>query len=198
MNRLFALPMMLLVPTLTTGCDTEGKDASGNAAVTRADVEAIEEGSGQGVIHTGIWTLQTEVTATNCDLVNVGGVLPLPEEGDEDEESIELVHKQGDLDRPSADLGEGVVGDSFVFEGQFNADKTFKYGQVFEIEIGGQLLRRTEIVEGRLETDDGGKMTATANRRYEADSLVDIDCSADVRITGTRSLTGNEGDEGEE
>lgn len=196
MSRLFSLPAALLLtaPILATGCDTEGKDASGNAAVTRADVDALEpDGDGQGVVFSGIWTMKTEVTKTNCDLVNLVDALPLPSEGDEDEEQIELVHKQGDLSRPSSDLGESVVGDSFVFHGQFNANRSFTYGQIFEIEIAGQTLRRTEIVEGTLSTDDGGTMTATANRRYEAGSLVD--CSADVKITATRSLTGGGGEE---
>lgn len=181
---------------LLAGCDTSGKDASGNPAVTRADVEALEaDGSGQGVIHTGIWNLETKVTKTSCDLFNVGDVLPLPSEGEEDEESLELVHNGGDLNRPSSDLGESVIGDSFLFNGQFNSDGSFTYGQVFELEVGGQTLRRTEIVKGTLKSADGGTMTATANRRYEADSVVDIDCSADIRITGTRSLTGGGDDE---
>lgn len=157
---------------------------SGGSGITEDDVDNIEPGDAVGVIFTGTWNLQTEVTDSSC-----GGLLALlPAKGDKEDDSITFAQSGGELTRVWDEFG-----DSYAFNGSVNQDGTFRYGQYYDLSEGFDIpLRYIEIVNGRVDLNDsGGKatMTATAERRYQSGI---VDCVANVSITGERGSLGSD------
>lgn len=156
----------------------------GGSGITESDIDNIDEGDANGVIFSGTWDLQTEVTESTC-----GGLLDfLPAQGDTEEESVTFAQTGGSLTRVIDDFG-----DSYVFRGSVNADGTFTYGEYYDLSADLDLpIRYIELVTGQVQLDDGGgkaTMTATAERRYQTGV---VDCSATVRINGERGSIGGE------
>jgi hypothetical protein len=175
---------------LLAGCGADATDASGNPAITTDDVKAISGGQWNGGTNfSGTWELHTKVTATNC--IPFEGFL-LPTKGEEDDETVVLVHNDGELTQGLDEVGSvrefhgGISGSGL--EGQF------EYGLFYDL-AGG--LTFIEIVNGTMTQPSANEVratiTGTAKRRYYA-AL--IDCSADLEVTGVRTLVGGGGDGG--
>lgn len=162
------------------GCENVDIDDSDN--ITRADVEAIGEGSGEGVVFSGTWVMEYTVTESTC------GALELPEgfpdsppiEGREGSEEEILVQTNGALTRGIDDVGE-----AYLFKGSVDLDGAFEYGIYFT--LGG--VERIEIVEGDMDVADDGEatLTATSTRRYVAGIF---SCEATLRFDGIRTAVG--------
>jgi hypothetical protein len=162
------------------GCDSinDGK----NSGITVEAVDAITDGDSTGVQFTGTWTMQTEITESSC-----AGLVGLPEKGDTDDETLPLVHSQGELTP-----GVNDFGDLWRFKGAIDADGGFQWGTVWEFELGGATVKRIELTTGTMESAETGTdatLTGTAQRRYQVDGLL-IDCTATVKLVGERSLLG--------
>lgn len=180
----------LIVACALAGCaNNQGVDASGNPAITTEEVDAIEAGQWNGGTNfSGTWSLKTKVTATNCVPVPS---LPLPKKGDEEEETIVIVQNAGELTR-----GVDDVGSLHTFRGRIDGGGTegeFEYGLYYDL---ASAVRFIEITEGTMQQPDAatisGNLTGTSRRRYVGGGLVD--CSADLEVTGTRTLAGGGGD----
>lgn len=158
---------------------------TGGSGITEDDVDNIQEGDAVGIIFSGTWDLNTEVTESTC-----GGLLALlPAKGDKEEESITFAQTGGSLTRLVDEFG-----DSYAFNGAVNQDGTFRYGQYYDLSEGFDIpIRYIEIVSGRVNLNDSGgqaTMTGTAERRYQSGI---VDCVATVSITGERgSVTASE------
>ncbi len=173
---------------LLAGCGADATDASGNPAITEADVDAIGEGQWNGGTNfSGTWELKTTVTDTNC--LPLGNFV-LPKKGEKADETKIFVHTDGKLtqgldDLPGRTFHGGISGSGL--------EGTFEYGLYYGVDG----LSRIEIVTGTLKQPDvnavEATMTATAKRRYYAFGVVD--CSADLQVTGVRTLVGG-GDDG--
>lgn len=180
---------LFVVAGLATGCD----NVLNGGGLTEADVEAIEPGDANGVIFTGTWELDVEVTESTCgglfELLPGSdtffgddgflGVAPTP--GAKGKETITFAQSGGELTRGVDDLG-----DWYTFRGGVNQDGTFAYGMFGD--AGSFLpvsLTYIEIVDGKLELSNGsaGKLEGTSQRRY---STGIIDCQATMRLTGDR------------
>ena len=154
---------------------------TGGNGISQDDVKNIEPGDAVGVIFTGTWNLETEVTESTC-----GGLLALlPGTGDKGEDSITFAQSGGSLTRVFDELG-----DIYEFNGSVNQDGTFTYGQYANLSDG---IAYVELVDGRVELNgEGGKATMTGTRQERYQTGI-IDCSATVSITGERgSITGGE------
>ena len=178
--RSFSVLSVLLVASLA-GFGCEAINDGSESDITEAAVDGIQEGDSQGVQFTGRWTIQTEVLESTC-----AGLVGLPEKGDTDEETLPLVHNQGELTPGINDFG-----DLWRFKGAINKDGSFEWGTVWEFELGAT-VKRIELATGTMEaaeTGNGATLTGTAERRYTVQSLL-IDCTATVKLEGTRSLSG--------
>lgn len=178
---------LALLPLLLLGCD--GVTGSGaRSGITEEAVDAITDGDSVGVQFSGTWTIQTTVTQSTC-----AGLVGLPEEGDTDEDTLPLLHAQGSLDPGVHEFGE-----LWRFNGGIDADGTFDWGTVWEFELAETSVKRIELATGRMtmpEGEDGAAatLTGTSRRRYSVPALF-IDCTAELSMTGTRSLLGNSGE----
>ncbi|MGK0360495.1 MAG: hypothetical protein ACI9U2_002808 [Bradymonadia bacterium] len=156
---------------------------TGGNGISESDVDNISAGDAVGVVFTGKWDLQTEVTESSCI-----GIPGLPVRGEKEDDSVTFAQSGGSLTRIFDEFG-----DSYRFNGAVNQDGTFIYGDYYSFSLAGIEFRRVEIVDGRVELNSGGgesTMTGTANRRFQGGI---IDCSATIAITGERgSVTGGE------
>lgn len=177
------LAILCLSALALGGCENVDLDDSDD--ITRADVEAISDGDGEGVVFSGTWVMDYTVTESTC------GALVLPEgfpdsppiEGSEGSEEEILVQTNGALTR-----GIDDVGDAYLFQGMVNLNGSFKYGIYFN--LGG--VERIEIVEGNMDLADDGSatLTATSTRRYTASIF---ECQATLTFDGTRTVAGEGG-----
>lgn len=176
-NLLFALSLGLVLSSCLGG---NGLDTSGNPAIDEEDVKAITPGTAVGVVYSGTWVLDTVVEKTNCGTINIGDTLP--KEGEKDEETVVLAQDNGELTRVFDDAGT-----VYTFRGSVDKDGSFTYGLYYD--LSGS-LKYIEVVTGSMALDQNtGKatMSASSNRRYVGGI---VDCSADVSMTGERTLVG--------
>lgn len=155
---------------------------TGGSGITADDVENIEPGDAVGIVFSGKWELQTEVTESTCI-----GIPGLPVKGEKEEDSVTFAQTGGTLTRLFDE-----VGDNYRFNGAVNENGSFVYGDYYSVELAGIDFLAVEIVTGTVDLDgNNGKatMTATSERRYQGGV---IDCTAQLAITGERGTIGSE------
>lgn len=164
----------------------ENVDIGDDDAIGRADVEAISAGDGSGVVFSGTWVLDFEVTDSTCGNIGLPDEFPErpPTDGEKGEEEIVLGQSDGELTRLLDDIG-----DAYVFRGSVDKDGDFSYGIYYE--LAG--VSKTELVTGKMRLADNAEatLTGTSTRRYRVESLR-LACEATLRLTGTRTLAGGE------
>ncbi|MCA9537675.1 MAG: hypothetical protein KC620_02230 [Myxococcales bacterium] len=172
--------MLVSALALAGGCDN--LDTSDEGKITKASVEGITAGTGEGVVFTGTWVLEYKVTESNCGVITLPDSFPEspPALGEEGTEEEPLVQSNGELTR-----GIDDIGDNYLFAGGVDKDGTFEYGKYFT--LAG--VERIEVVTGKMAIDEnlGATLTGTSKRRYKA---AIFDCTATLRLTGTRTATG--------
>lgn len=171
---------LCLAVALAVGCTAADNDENG---LKRSDVEAITEGSGQGVVFTGTWALELKVSETNCDVIP--GVPGLPQTDEMFSEDVPLAQSNGELTRAVDDIGE-----VYLFRGAVDKNGDFKYGISTELTGGIEFV---EITEGKMKLGENGTsatLTATSKRRYQATLF---DCKATMTVTGDRTIAGGGG-----
>lgn len=171
MNGMLRAVAVCAAVTWMWGCDAE-TTADGRTELTTEDVDAITPGDAVGVVYSGLWTLSSTVSSTDCDNFNIGGTLPLPSDGDMDEDDLPLAQNGGELT-----FGLDSLGDVAKFKGAVNADDSFTIGQI----VSFTEFTRIEILNGRFTSAD--TLEGTASRYYEAGP---INCLATASVTGTK------------
>lgn len=165
------------------GCEGGGLTLPyGGTVVDEGDVEAIQPGTAQGALYSGTWVLDTVVTRTNCDLFSLAGDI-LPKTGEKDDEDVVLLQSNGELTRTVDDIGG-----AYTFRGGVNKDGVFTFGVFYDLQVG---VKYIEVTTGTMKLAQNGAeatMTGTSARRYLGGI---VDCSADLTVTGKRTLIGN-------